>query len=109
MSDLNKSGVVPLGRAVIVMHYEPVKKEASLIQLPDTVKDRTVMVEQRVRVVAIGPDAWVDSTPRAVVGDHVFITKFAGYMLPATKDGERYRIINDNEIFAKIVDEGMLQ
>ena len=43
----NESGLQPLGRAVLVEHYEPEKKE-SMIEIPDFVKDRTLMIEQRV-------------------------------------------------------------
>lgn len=100
----NTSGLVPLGRAILVKHYEP-DRVGSLIELPDEVHGRMLMVEQRAIVVAIGPAAWPDEPPRAKVGDRVLISKLSGYMAKGTADGQAYRIINDRDIFAGIVEE----
>jgi co-chaperonin GroES (HSP10) len=98
----NQSGLKPLGRAVLVRPYEPEKK-ASLIELPETVKERTVMVEQRAVVVEAGPAAWEDeSEPRARPGDKVLITKYAGHLAEGTADGKLYRLVNDRDIFCQI-------
>jgi co-chaperonin GroES (HSP10) len=98
----NKSGLKPLGRAVLVQPYEPEKK-ASLIELPETVKERTVMVEQRAVVIEAGPAAWEDeSEPRAKPGDKVLITKYAGHLAEGTADGKLYRLVNDRDIFCQI-------
>ena len=99
---MNESGLRPLGHAVLVEPYEPQKKE-SLIVMPETVKERTLMVETRAVVVAVGPEAWVDeSSPRAQVGDHVMISKFAGVMATGIKDGKSYRFVNDRDIFCAL-------
>ena len=58
----NTSGLKPLGRAVLVEHYEPEKVD-SLIVMPDMVRDKTLMVEQRAVVVEIGPACWPDEPP----------------------------------------------
>lgn len=101
----NTSGLVPLGRAVLLRPYEPEKKE-SLIELPDFVKERTIAVDQRAVVVAIGPAAWVEeSCPRAAVGDKVLVAQYSGHMAKGTKDGEWYRLVNDRDIFAGIKEE----
>jgi len=100
----NGSGLVPLGRAVLVEHYEPERKGA-MIQLPDSVHERTLMVEQRAVVIAIGPACWPDEPARAKVGDKVLISKLAGYMAKGPKDGKVYRLINDRDIFAGITEE----
>ena len=100
----NNSGLKPLGRAVLVEHYEPEKK-ASLIELPDFVHDRTMMVEQRAIVVEVGPACWPDEPARAQPGDKVLISKMSGYMAIGPADGKRYRIINDRDIFAAITTE----
>lgn len=100
----NESGLRPLGRAVLVEHYEPEKRD-SLIELPDMVKDRTLMVEQRARVIECGPACWPDEPARAVPGDLVLISKMAGYMAVGPADGKRYRLINDRDIFAGITEE----
>lgn len=102
----NTSGVEPLGRAVLVEYYEPERRE-SLIVIPENVKDRTVLVEQRAVVVEVGPAAWPDEPPRAKPGDRVLIARASGYAMTGPGDGKRYRLVNDRDIFAKIVhDEG---
>lgn len=100
----NNSGLAPLGRAVLVEHYEQ-EQQGSLIELPDMVKDRTLMVEQRAVVVAIGPACWPDEPARAKPGDKVLISKMAGYMAVGPADGKRYRLVNDRDIFAAITKE----
>lgn len=100
----NKSGLMPLGRAVLVKHYEPERKE-SAIYIPDNVNDKVLLVEQRAVVLAIGPACWPDEPPRAKVGDRVLISKMSGYMAVGPADGARYRIVNDRDIFAAIVGE----
>ena len=101
----NNSGLKPLGKAVLVEPYEPEIKQ-SLIVMPDSVRERTLMVEQRCVVIAVGPAAWDDEkTPRAKPGDRVLITKFAGHMAKGTKDNKQYRFVNDRDIFAGIGEE----
>jgi co-chaperonin GroES (HSP10) len=100
----NDSGLEPLGRAVLVRHYVP-EREGSLIELPDSVNARTLMVEQRAEVIAVGPACWPDEPPRAQPGDRVLISKLAGYMAKGPKDGQIYQLINDRDIFARITKE----
>ena len=98
----NTSGLVPLGRAVLVAPYE-IELRQGLIQLPDSVKGRDMMIEQRATVIAVGDSAWDDEkAPRAKPGDKVLVTKFAGYMAVGTNDKKQYRLINDRDIFARI-------
>lgn len=98
---MNTSGIEPLGRAVLVEYYEPERKD-SLIFIPDNVKDRTVMMENRAVVVAVGPACWPDEPPRAAPGDRVLIASMQGYAAIGPADGKRYRLVNDRDIFAKI-------
>jgi len=102
---VNPSGIKPLGVAVLVKPYEP-EVQKSIIALPDTVAERTRMVETRATVIAVGPWAWHEEpAPRAAAGDRVMFSKFAGAMIVGTKDGEQYRIINDRDIVAAISEE----
>ncbi len=106
MSQANKSGLVPLGRAVLVEYYEPERVE-SVIVIPDNVKDRTVLVEQRAIVVECSTGCWPNEPARAKPGDRVMIAKFSGYAAIGPADGKRYRFVNDADIFARIThDEG---
>jgi co-chaperonin GroES (HSP10) len=108
----NTSGLVPLGRAVLVAPFDIEEVRGGLIHIPETIKTRDQMVEQRATVVAVGDFAWDDErdndnkiVPRAKPGDVVLVTKFAGYMALGTADGKQYRLINDRDIFARIEEE----
>lgn len=101
----NPSGLMPLGRAVLVRMYEPEKK-AGLIAIPDHVKERSQVMEDRAEVIAIGPEAWADEIkPRCAVGDKVIITRMVGYVARGTQDGQLYRLVNDRDIFCRILTE----
>lgn len=102
----NPSGLRPTGRAVLVMPYKPEIKSGLLI-MPDEVRKNQDTVEQRATVIEVGPAAWHEEIaagfgPRAVVGDKVLISGYAGYMAKGTADGEQYRFVNDKDIFAQI-------
>lgn len=98
---INESGLRPLGLAVLVVPYEPEEVKKSVIVIPDTAKERQVLLEQRAIVVEVGPEAWRDEqSPRAKPGDKVMIGKFAGAMIIGPKDGKQYRMVNDRDIFA---------
>lgn len=101
---VNTSGLKPLGRAVLVEHYEPERKD-SLIELPEMVRDRTSLVEQRAVVIEVGPACWPDEPPRAKPGDKVLISKMSGYMAKGSADGKSYRLVNDRDIFCCITEE----
>lgn len=106
MSLTNTSGITPVGVAILVEPYEPEIKK-SLIAIPDTVGEKTKMVETRAIVWAIGSEAFIDeSTPRCKIGDKVLISKFAGVLIATsiTKDGKTYRMINDRDIYAVLED-----
>lgn len=101
----NLSGLEPRGVAVLIQQYEPERK-ASRIVLPDAVQGRMSMVDMRATVIAVGSSAWHDEpVPRAVVGDRVMVTQFAGAMVKGPADGKVYRIVNDRDIFCAITHE----
>jgi len=102
---MNTSGLAPLGVAVLIEPYEP-ERLGALIALPDAVQGRMSMVDNRARVVEIGPSAWHDEpVPRAAVGDRVLVTKFAGFLAKGPADGKVYRLVNDRDIFCAITHE----
>lgn len=99
---MNTSGLNPKGRAVLVKPYEPTVAQGSII-IPDSVKANMQTVEQRAIVIAIGPECWKEEgVARAVEGEHVLISAYAGYMATGVKDKEQYRFVNDRDIFAGI-------
>lgn len=101
----NKSGLKPLGRAVLVEPYEA-QAMNSRIQIPDFVKQNSALADTRCRIVEIGEHCWHDEKgPRAKVGDQVMVAKFAGHMAVGTADGKLYRLVNDRDIFCQITQE----
>lgn len=101
-TELNKSGLKPLGRAVLVKMVEIEEMKAQLIQIPDHVKKNSAMMEQRAVVIDIGASCWEDEKePRAKPGDKVILTRMAGYVARGT-DHELYRLVNDRDIFCRI-------
>ena len=98
---MNESGLRPKGRAVLIRPYEP-QAMSSIIEMPASHKDRMASLEQRAVMIEAGPSAWFDEpTPRAVPGEHIIVTKFAGYMALG-KDGLQYRVINDRDVFCGV-------
>ena len=99
----NNSGLEAVGRAVLIRPYEI--EVRSTIAIPDHVRKSQQVAEQRAVVIQIGPEAWKDEMePRAAIGDHVMVTKYAGFQATGPKDGEAYRLINDRDIFCRISD-----
>lgn len=102
---INTSGLEPQGVAVLVKPYEPEFKATSII-IPDTVGDRSKMIENRAIVIEIGSEAWAnEKKPRAAVGDKVIVTRYAGVMTVGPLDNQIYRLINDRDIFCTITAE----
>ena len=98
---MNTSGLRPCGQAVLIDPYS-VASKGGLIQLPEEVLSKEQMLEQRAIVIAIGPTCWHDEpVPRACVGDHVIVSRYAGYQAQGN-DGKQYRFINGRDIFALI-------
>lgn len=101
---MNNSGLKPLGRAVLIEPKEP-ETMSTTIAIPDSAKGRMQMAEQRAVVIEVGVAAWEDErVPRAVPGDIVLVTKYAGFMAQGPTDGKTYRIVNDRDIFCQITE-----
>ena len=120
---MNKSGMEPIGRKVLVLPDEVEQvSEGGVIVVTDDQKDRYNQASSTGTVVAIGPDAFthgtesiyrlVDGDMKLVEkrvdgygntsvkpGDRVVFAKFAGKGIPGM-DGEQYRVINDEDITA---------
>ena len=100
---LNTTGLRPLGRAVLVEPLESDEIKSEKLVIPDMVKDRLMMAEQQALVIEVGPEAWKDEKqPRAVPGDKVMISKYAGMMTVSPVTKKQYRVVNANDIFLKI-------
>src|SRR5574337_1919391 len=96
----NTSGLKPCGRAVLVKPYKIEEFTAGGLLLPDTVRSKDQVAEQRAVMVEAGPTAWRDEPePRAWPGDRILFSKWAGYQAIGPADGEVYRVVNDSDIF----------
>lgn len=101
----NTSGLEAVGHAVLIRPYEP-KLQSDLIAIPDSAQGRMTMAEQRATVVQVGDMAWADEKClRALPGDRVMVTKYAGYQAVGPLDGKTYRLVNDKDIFCRITAE----
>lgn len=93
-------GIRPKGHMVLGLPYEKPKNDSRIV-IPETVKERTQMLEDRILVIAIGAACWNDEPePRAKVGDLVLVPFLAGRMVRG-KDGTVYRAVNDRDIMAE--------
>jgi chaperonin GroES len=102
----NNSGLKPVGRAVLVKPYLVEERTAGGLILPDQVRTKDQLAEQRAVLIEAGPCAWQgEATPRAVPGDRILFSKWAGYQAVGTADDEVYRIVNDSDIFTIITKE----
>lgn len=116
----NPSGLEPVGHAVLLVAYQPEFEAAQRagLAIPDEeFRLAGMMVEMRAQVLALGPDAWRSDQdtwlrrlltpwrPRALPGDKVMVSKMAGAVLHGPKDGKLYRMVNDQDVFVRIVDE----
>lgn len=124
---MNKSGIEPSGDRVVI--FPDVIKETteeSAIYIPDAVREKHMHAQSTGILVAAGPDAWSHSVetverlidgqwkvierrrkgysqPFAQVGDRVCFAKYGGLQVEG-EDGEKYRILNDEDITAKVSD-----
>lgn len=106
MNPSNPSGVRPVGRAVLVKPYVTEEKTSGGIILTRETVQKDQLAEQKAIIVAVGQYAWRDEpTPRAQIGDRILFSKWAGYQMTGTADGETYRVVNDSDIFMVIEQE----
>ena|SRR5271168_3331397 len=98
---INKTGLHPKGVAVLVEPYEP-EILSTILAIPDSVREGLSVLENRVRVIEVGPFAWSDEPqPRAKPGDVVMITKHAGFVATGA-DEKLYRMVNARDVFCEI-------
>jgi len=120
---MNRSGITPVGDRVIVKP-DVIKEETGAIYIPKQVRDQHAGAQTIGTFIAAGPDAWAHRTetsyeaihgsfrltgkkvigysePFAVPGDRVAFAKYGGLEVTG-EDGEIYRIMNDEDITARV-------
>ena len=116
MSNLNNSGHKAYDKAVIV-RMDTVDEKIGSIIIPEKEREKQQFAEVYGLLVSAGANAFGEATEEAKrrgiepdvprPGDRVTVTKYAGYLLHKsnTKDGNEYRVCNDEDIIA-LVEEG---
>jgi len=117
---MNNSGVYPRGDRVLVKPDKLEEVTKGGIIIPEADRDKHQMAALTGIVVEVGPDAWRHSIetverlingtwktverrttgysePFARVGDRVSYARYSGLQIDG-KDGEEYRILNDEDI-----------
>lgn len=117
----NPSGLQPVGHAVLLEPYEPDFDAARRhgIIIPDNLRNNSIMVEMRSTVIALGSEVgrpenatWLRRLltpwrPRCLPGDKIMVQKYSGAIIVGTLDGKQYRMINEEDVFVKIVAEAV--
>lgn len=102
---INKSGIHPQGHAVLVKPIAATLPGGKIV-LAQSAAEKDAMLENRAIVVELGGEAWADEKrPRAKIGDHVLITRFAGNLIVGTLDEEHYRLVNARDIYCTYEDK----
>lgn len=108
---MNNSGIHPTGHHVLCLPEGKTEDEKRLAKvgmvMPEDAKARHVLAEMTGTVMECGPAAWrafdlsagLEPSQWAKVGQKVLFSKYAGVILKG-KDGETYRMVNDEDIVA---------
>lgn len=95
----NETGLHPLGHAILIAPDE--SQLSDIIVLPEAEREKALMNMTIGKIVEIGPSAWMDEPiPRALPGEMVTISKFAGAILVG-KDGKPYRVVNCDDVYCR--------
>ena len=97
-----KPGMKARGFCVLVAPAETEEKTSGGIILPDSVKDKDRIVEQRGRIIDVSPAAFDfadfgGAAPK--IGDPIVFGKLAGVLVDGA-DGRKYRLLNDKDVLA---------
>jgi chaperonin GroES len=97
----------PAGHRVLVRVKKLEENTTGGLYLPQQAQEMEQHAMEEGEVVAIGPQAWKafdDGTPWAKIGDTVTFARYAGLMKDGD-GGQKYRIMQDEDIYAVIVEE----
>ena len=104
-TSVNRSGIEPVGYRVLVKPDVLKETTPGGIVIPESLKEGHSMAQMTGRIVALGEFAWKEWPVRwAAVGDRVSFSKFGGIHMYG-EDGELYRLLNDEQITAKVSDQ----
>lgn len=97
--------IVPAGHRVLVRVEETEKVTKGGIIIADTIADKQTEANIFGEIVAIGDTAWKafdDGEAWAKIGDRVAFAKYGGFVIQDPETGERFRLLNDEDVTAII-------
>lgn len=106
VTDMNTSGFQPLDLKVLVMP-DPVQDKVGNIFIPEQAKEKEEFATMKGTLIAVGENAWEEAASRSPnftrpkPGDRILIAKYGGILLKGD-DGEKYRIMNDEDVIARL-------
>lgn len=104
---MNESGITPVGHRVLVKPIKTDRVTGGGIIIPEPLADKHDKAQIKAIVVDYGPTAWkangFGDEPWAQRGDTVLTGKFAGVTVKGV-DGVEYKLINDDDVQAKLVE-----
>ena len=97
----------PTGWRIVVLHYRGAKKTKGGIELAEETLERQQLTTTCAYVLAVGPLSYKDTDkfpdgPWCKEGDWIIFGRYAGARMGI--DGGEIRILNDDEILARISD-----
>lgn len=111
-SGTNTSGVLPIGKRILVMMDTMPEKSQGGVIITDTKREIMSMAAETGTLVAIGPEAfkhhhdgttWISAKP--VPGRRIYVEKYAGLEIMGD-DGQKYRLMDDGCAGAIFVSAG---
>jgi len=102
-------GITPVGHHVLVLPEKVAEKSDGGIYLAPVARENEQRASIRGRVIAVGATAWLDvgdGSQWAKEGDFVSYARYSGFELEGN-DGEKYIILNDQDILAVLTEEGV--
>jgi len=104
----NESGIMPMDLRVLVKPDAVEAKIGSII-IPDSTKETERYAQVKATLVAVGENAWEEAASRSALffkpqpGDRILIAKYGGVLIKGA-DGVEYRIMNDEDVVARLED-----
>lgn len=105
----NPSGIIPMDLRVLVRPDTIEEKSKGGIIIPESAQEKEKYAQCKATMVALGENAFEEAASRSpsfikpVAGTRVLIAKYGGILLKG-KDGVEYRIMNDEDIIARLED-----
>ena len=105
VENINQSGILPTGGHLLVLQDKVEEVTAGGIILTKQTQENDQRNGTVGTLIAVGSGAWTDiddGSPWAVVGDKISYARHAGFAMTG-KDNEKYLLINDNDVLAKLL------